>query len=70
MHFTAFMIILCFKSTDAVPELASALLTAIRGILDPDSALKELTILLKEFDEDCAGIVGQRAFLIACNRGR
>ena len=55
---------------DAEPELASDLLAAIREISDPESALKELTLMLKGFDEGGTGTVGQRAFLIACSRGR
>ena len=56
--------------TDAEPELINSITLNIRTVTDSKGGLKELSNLLAEFDDKRGGIVGQRAFLIACSRSR
>jgi hypothetical protein len=50
--------------------VSQALKDTVRSVSNPLLALHELASLLKSFDEEVTGVVGVRAFLIACHRSR
>ena len=63
-HHSIFVII------DAEPELINSITENIRTVTDIQGGLKELSYLIKEFDDKNTGTLGQRSFLIACSRSR
>jgi Ca2+-binding EF-hand superfamily protein len=56
--------------SDAAPETTTAVMNMIQSTSDPMKGLHEFASLLKAFDEQNSGSVGNRAFQIVCHRAR
>lgn len=67
-YFYIYIHIFCF--TDEDPDLSHSISENVRTVTDGKAGLLEFTALLRSFDDRSTGCVGQRAFLVACNRSR
>ena len=65
-----FLYIYIFCFTDEDPDLSHSISENVRTVTDGKAGLLEFTALLRSFDDRSTGCVGQRAFLVACNRSR